>query len=86
MEVNMKFNLDIFRFSPDLIVSSYGIGFLSLTEWGRFRFDSQLKVKWEIFSNFYSNVTFYFNMDTRPPESAISGNDYGVIFGISYTP
>jgi len=86
LEANLRIGYDLFSFSsPDIIISTYVSPFLSLTEKGRFRFDSNFQIKWEIFNDFYFKTTYYYNADTNPPTSTASTFDYGLTIGISYT-
>ena len=86
LEVSLKIGYDLFSFSkPDIIISTYVSPFLSLTDFGRFRFASQFQVKWEIFNDFYFKTTYYYNADTKPPTSTASTFDWGLTIGISYT-
>lgn len=86
LELNVKVGYDLFSFSnPDVQISTYVAPFFSLTDDERFRFDSNLQIKWEIFNDFYFNTTFYYKADTKPPTATASTYDYGVTVGISYT-
>jgi hypothetical protein len=86
LEANLKIGYDLFSFSePDLIISITASPFLSLTDWGRFRMDSNVSVKWEVFNDFYLKSTAYYNLDTRPPTASASNYDFGLTFGISFT-
>jgi len=86
LEGNLKIGYDLFSFSnPDIIISTYVSPFISLTEKGRYRLDSRLEVKWEVFNDFYFKNTFYYNSDSKPPTATASTFDYGVTIGISYT-
>ena len=86
LEGNLRIGYDLFSFSnPDIIIETYISPFISLTEKGRYRADSNLSVKWEVFNDFYFKTTFYYNFDSKPPTSSASAFDYGTTIGISYT-
>jgi hypothetical protein len=86
LEGSIKVTYDIFSFSqPNIIVSTVVSPFVSITDWGRIRMDSHLNTKWEVFNNFYFKITFYYNLDTKPPTTSASKYDFGLTFGISYT-
>ena len=86
LEGNLRIGYDLFSFSnPDIIISTYVSPFVSITEKGRYRLDSKVEVKWEIFNDFYFKNTFYYNSDSKPPTSTASTFDWGLTIGISYT-
>jgi len=55
-----------------------------LTDWGRFRFNYNIAFDWELFSNFYWDLTFYFNYDNKPTGDAAT-NDYGINSAIKFS-
>ena len=86
IEVNLNAKYDLFIFShPDIVLTAAAAFFPSLTEKNRYRLNTNFKLKYEIFNDFYLNITFYYNLDTRPPESSPSKYDLGVTIGISYS-
>jgi len=56
----------------------------SITQWGRFRHDGQLNVRWKIISDFYINLQLYDNYDNKPPGKNAATFDFGVVFGLTY--
>ncbi len=61
------------------------IGFPSLSDWGRFRFNSNVTLSRELFtSDFYVAATVYDDFDSRPPTEGASKNDVGVTFSLGY--
>jgi hypothetical protein len=61
------------------------IGFGSLSEWGRWRFDLDARVRRELFRDFDVSLKGYETFDSRPPTEGASRNDWGVSLGIGYT-
>lgn len=61
------------------------IGFGSLSDWGRWRFDLNARIKRELFKDFYASLKGYETFDSRPPTEGASRNDWGVSLGIGYT-
>lgn len=59
-------------------------GIPALNELGRFFFNTNASVYFQLFGDVDWNVSFYGNWDTRPP-SGSSGSDYGVNSGLSWT-
>jgi hypothetical protein len=57
-----------------------------LTELWRFRGNTTVKVKYELFYNFYVGLNFSFTFDTQPPDSTASHTDYllSITIGWSY--
>jgi hypothetical protein len=56
----------------------------SLTDAGRFYFNTNANYFLKLFGQINWNVSFYGNWDTQPP-AGTSGNDYGVNSGLSFT-
>ena len=56
----------------------------SLTDPGRFFFNTNASYFLKLFGTINWNLSFYGNWDTQPP-SGTSGNDYGVNSGLSWT-
>jgi uncharacterized protein DUF481 len=71
--------------TPKLTIDANFSAYPSLTEWGRVRLDGALYVYVEIFKDFTIGMNFYDTYDSRPPEGALSKNDYGVNLTIGYT-
>jgi len=76
----------IFRYSdPEIDLTMYFDFFPSFTVKDRYRTDLDIKLKYELFSDFYFGISFYHNLDTKPPESAISTSDWGITTSVGYT-
>ncbi len=56
----------------------------SLTEPGRFYFNTNASYFLKLFGQINWNLSFYGNWDTQPP-AGTSGNDYGINSGLSFT-
>ena len=56
----------------------------SITDLGRFYFNTNAAYFLKLFGQINWNVTFYGNWDTQPP-AGTSGNDYGINSGLSFT-
>lgn len=56
----------------------------SLTEAGRFYFNTNASYFLKLFGQINWNLSFYGNWDTQPP-AGTSGNDYGINSGLSFT-
>ena len=69
---------------PEFNIHPYVILYPGLTEWGRFRSDLKIDLKFEIIHNLFFTTTFYNQLDTKNEQE--SKVDYGVItsFGFSF--
>lgn len=70
--------------TPKLSIDASYVILPGLSQWGRVRMDFQLNMKYEIFKHFNVGVSFYDLYDNRPPEGAVSKNDFGVNTTIGY--
>ena len=76
----------VFRYrDPEIDITSYFDFYPSFTVKDRYRTDLDIKFKFEIFNNFYIGFTFYHTLDTKPPETAQSGSDWGITTSIGYS-
>lgn len=84
-EIILQANYELFSFEePNLIISISQIGYFSVTDKGRVRYDGNASSNWELISDFYLNLQFYHNYDTESPETGKPNIDYGFVIGISY--
>jgi len=85
-EAVIRLEYRIFRYNdPEVNITAYFDFYPSFTIKDRYRTDLNINFKYEIFNNFYIGFTFYHNLDTKPPESAVSSSDWGVTTSIGYT-
>lgn len=74
-----------FRYStPKVSIDANFTILPGLSDWGRIRMDLQLNMRYEIFKDFNVGLTFYDLYDNRPPEGAVSKNDFGVNTTLGY--
>jgi len=74
-----------FRYSsPKVSIDANFTILPGLSDWGRVRMDLQLNMRYEIFKDFNVGLTFYDLYDNRPPEGAVSKNDFGVNTTLGY--
>jgi hypothetical protein len=64
------------------VTASY---FPSLTEDGRHRVDFNTTFSHELVKDFYFNLSYYTNIDTKPATQDASESDYGIVTSISWT-
>jgi hypothetical protein len=81
-------SLDFFQFdTPKADISASVILFPSFTSLGRFRVNTDVRLRYEVFKDFFFGVTLWENFDSQPPTIIeAQRNDYGfsTTFGWSY--
>jgi hypothetical protein len=78
----LEYKLFIFD-DPEINLNVFANVFPGLTDWGRIRSNFYTSLDWEIFSDFYWNLTFNFNYDNKPTGDA-STNDYNFNSALKY--
>ena len=79
----VQFNF--FRFTaPKISLDFSQAVFYSLSQSDRIRNSGQTNLSWELISDFNLNLEFYNNYDSKPPATAASTFDFGIVFGVSY--
>ena len=74
-----------FKYStPKISIDARVAIFPGITDWGRLRMSFNLSSKVEIFKDFNVGLNFYDDYDNRPPDGALSKNDFGINFTIGY--
>lgn len=81
---------DVFRLdSPELSISTDLTAFPSISSLGRIRSELNVRIKYEVFSDFNVGVTFWDSFDSRPPtpegQDTKVSNDYTVTFTIGWS-
>jgi hypothetical protein len=75
-----------FRYSdPEVDVRTYFRLFPSLNVEGRYRWDFNTKLKYEIFKDFFMGLTLYHTLDNQPPDEQSEKVDWGVITSVGYS-
>ena len=86
MEAVLGTEFQLFKFhNPEIKILLDWTIFYSLTVADRFRYSGNLKVKFEVFKDFYFNLTYYDSYDNNSPSSTSSDRDYGFTTSISYS-
>lgn len=84
-EIFGQLQFNFFRFTvPKISLDFAQTFYYSLSQKGRFRNSGQTNLNWELISDFNLNLGFYNNYDSKPPASAASTFDFGIIFGLNY--
>lgn len=78
-------NYSLFKYdSPKSSITITATMFPGITDWGRLRSNTNIKISQEVISDFTIGLTFYSSFDNRPPEGSAK-NDWGVTTNIGYT-
>jgi hypothetical protein len=56
----------------------------SLSDFGRVRFNYNAQLSWEIFIDFYWDLTFYYEHDNKPQSENVSQSDYHIDTSIKF--
>lgn len=84
-EFPLLFKLNFYNFSdPNLSISLSQNAFFSLSQKGRFRQDGDLRVTYELFSDFNINGQFYFNYDNQSAAGSKNQIDFGTVLGLGF--
>lgn len=76
----------VFRYrDPEIDITSYFDFYPSFTVKDRYRTELDIKVKFEVFNDFYVGFTFYHNIDTKPLGGAASTSDWGINTSVGYS-
>lgn len=70
---------------PKTDVSVQLVAYPSLSQWGRWRFDLDARVKRELFRDFSVSLKGYDNFDSDPATEGASRNDWGVSLTLGYS-
>jgi hypothetical protein len=81
------FTMEFYRFiyqTPQMSLDSYLNVYPNLTDWGRIRTELEIKLKWEIISDLFWNLTFKTSSDNRPPSGEKANIDYNIIVSLGW--
>jgi len=86
LEGLLALNSSAFRFDSPKLDFSFSLAlFPSITDAGRVRGQGELRLKYELFSDFNAGILFTDTFDSRPPEAGVSKNDYVTTFTIGWS-
>jgi hypothetical protein len=81
--INAQYQL--FKYDhPKANLLTYIYVYPSLSDLGRYRFNYNVEVSWEIFLDFYWDLTFYFEFDNSPQTGSSSQSDYRIDTSIKF--
>jgi hypothetical protein len=70
--------------SPQLNLVANLTAYPNLTPLGRVRVEGNIQLRWEVFSDFFWDLTYYDNFDSEPPEGSAE-NDYGIVLSLGWS-
>lgn len=71
--------------TPKIDVATSANFFPSFTVRGRYRFEYELKAKFEIVTDLFISLSIYDNYDSKPSEADSAKNDWGIITSVGYS-
>jgi hypothetical protein len=84
-EIPLIVKLDYFKYThPNLQVTFTNAAYKSLSTSGRYRYDGDISVSWELFYHFYYTLNVFGNYDSKPLDAGSGKADYGLVMGITY--
>jgi hypothetical protein len=85
VELPLQYYLEYFKFShPNISLNTTQTFYIGVTERGRYRWDGDSRLSWELIDDLSLSLQFYHNFDNRPPSGALHRWDYGLILGLKY--
>lgn len=85
LEVPAMFRLNFFEYRKfNMQLGIYQTFSVSLSQWGRVRYDGSINYAHELIHNFNLNLNLYSNYDNRPPDQTSGNFDYGITLSINY--
>lgn len=83
MEALLSTNYSIFRYNtPKTNILFDSTGYANLNRGPRYRLEVDLSASYEFIKDFTVKLTFYEQVDSKPPSAAASYNDYSFIFSL----
>jgi hypothetical protein len=84
LEIPLMLRFNFYKFHhPNIQITTSQSAYISLSDKGRFRFDSSTDFSWQLVRYFYLTLNPYTNYDSKPP-SGSTNFDFGLVMGISY--
>jgi putative salt-induced outer membrane protein YdiY len=70
---------------PNTDIRVRAFAFLGLSQWGRFRLESDISLRREVFTDFYVGLRGYESYDSQPATEGAAKNDWGLTLTLGYT-
>lgn len=86
LEAVTGINYSIFKYShPEISVETYSNAYPNLLTKGRWRLDSGIESKIELFQDFYLGFRVYYQFDSKPISETANNTDWGFSTNIGYS-
>jgi len=86
LEGALQFDYAFYRFKdPEANLTTYVYWYPGLSQWGRHRIEYDARLKYELVSDFFWSLSFYYSFDNQPPGGASAKDDYGIVTSFGYT-
>jgi hypothetical protein len=86
LELPLSGNYDLFFYSTPKTDLKTGLTlFVGITDWGRNRLEQNLAFRREFIKDLFWELSTYVSYDSKPPQSAKSAVDYGVVSSLGYS-
>ena len=69
---------------PQVSLDNYLNLYPGISDWGRWRIELNIQLKWEIIKDLYWSLSFYDSYDNRPASGGGAKNDFGVVLSLGY--
>lgn len=85
VDIPVVLKVDFFKFThPNMQVTMNNAAYLSLTQSGRYRYDGNITLSWDLIKDFSLSINLYGNFDSKPIDTGSSRIDYGLVMGLTY--
>jgi putative salt-induced outer membrane protein YdiY len=86
VEVAAGFNWANFAYDfPNTDIQVTAFSYIGLSQWGRFRLESNVSLRREVFRDFYVGVKGYESYDSQPATESAQKNDWGLSLTLGYS-
>ena len=70
---------------PNTDIRLSAMGYLGLSQWGRYRLEANASLRRELFSDLYVGLSFYESYDSEPATESAQKNDWGAGLTLGYS-
>lgn len=70
---------------PEMSIDAFVAFYPSLTIKDRYRLNSDIKLRYELLNDLFLGLTFYYQYDSKPPNTDAVSNDYGTKISLGYS-
>ena len=86
LEATIGFDYANFAYDfPNTDIQLTALGYLGLSQWGRFRLEVSARLRRELFSDFFFGLKGYESYDSEPATAGAQKNDWGLSFTLGFS-